>query len=124
MKHGTRLHSAVPTACTRTPSCLSKNTGVRPLDESYRVDDEILGEGSYAQVHSACNVMNGEKVAIKVIDRVFASVSDAKRVVREVTQTSERHAWLLTNNALTGLPTAPIGSSRHRPPHRHFSATH
>lgn len=45
---------------------------------------EVIGQGSYGIVVSATDTRNGERVAIKKIQDVFKSVSDATRILREI----------------------------------------
>ncbi|XP_047950587.1 mitogen-activated protein kinase 10-like isoform X2 [Salvia hispanica] len=45
---------------------------------------EVIGKGSYGVVCSAMDTHTGQKVAIKKIRDIFANVSDAARILREV----------------------------------------
>jgi len=45
---------------------------------------KVLGQGAYAVVAEAIDKRNGQKVAIKKNKGVFSSLSDAKRILREI----------------------------------------
>ncbi|CAL0315877.1 unnamed protein product [Lupinus luteus] len=45
---------------------------------------EVIGKGSYGVVCSAIDTHTGEKVAIKKIHDIFAHISDAARILREI----------------------------------------
>ncbi|KAL1526498.1 hypothetical protein AB1Y20_015208 [Prymnesium parvum] len=53
-------------------------------DHSIFTDLRIIGGGSYSTVAQAVDARSGDKVAIKRVDQVFYSVTEAKKVLREI----------------------------------------
>lgn len=56
----------------------------REIETRYRIKKE-LGKGAYGTVYLAVDEHTGEEVAIKRIDDVFRTKTDAKRTLREIT---------------------------------------
>jgi serine/threonine protein kinase len=54
------------------------------IDSRYLLRKEV-GRGAYGKVYLATDTVGGMDVAIKVVDGVFNSTTDAKRTLREMT---------------------------------------
>lgn len=53
--------------------------------KSYNLSDLVLGQGSYATVQLGVNKHTGEKVAVKILQKLAMSKKDIKKVEKEVT---------------------------------------
>lgn len=49
----------------------------------YRLE-KFLGHGAYGDVYSALDTKSGQHVAVKRYERIFDSILEAKRILREI----------------------------------------
>ena len=84
----TLARPAVAQRNSRPPPIQYRPTGARDTPESidsrYLLRKEV-GRGAYGRVYLATDTVAGMDVAIKVVDGVFNSSTDAKRTLREMT---------------------------------------
>jgi hypothetical protein len=78
---------APPRGTSTAPAIQYRATGPRDtpdaVDKRYLLRKEV-GRGAYGKVYLATDTVGGMDVAIKVVDGVFNSTTDAKRTLREM----------------------------------------
>lgn len=76
------------------------------VPQRYKVQ-EVIGRGAYGLVCSAVNTVNGDKLAIKRVGKLFSDAVDGKRVLREVKALgflSHRNVMALKDVFFNGSP--------------------
>ena len=85
-----RVTSVSPTKQVREPQLEMPNIKeLQLLKAKFHVGEEyelvkLIGSGSYGEVVLAVHIPTSKRVAIKKIDQLFSSVTDAKRQLREI----------------------------------------